>query len=425
MQPATNDIVQAERATAAATYGSCTPAWMRSSRAAGGACIRASSCSASVTADETPGPEQPSNGSHEPPDRLRRDRRGAVPPRRAVHDDDAAADLRPSPRRRVRGRAAGSRRPRRVRRLARRQHDGGGADAAAAGDTARELYLFDTFAGMPPPGDEDAGTPASAPPTARAPAATQGVGGGVARGASGVLVAGYPPSASTSSRARSRTRSRSAPDGSRCCGSTPTGTRRPGTSSCTSTRSSRPAASLIVDDYGYWQGARQAVDEYIGSRGPGPATASTTRRASRSRPDMKLVMTLLVRDEEDILDAQIAFQLNSGVDFVIATDNRSEDGTAEILESYARQGVLHLLREEKEGKPLRTGTMGDPNGAHGGVRLRRDMGHQQRRGRVLVAARRNAEGGSGRRPEALREASPRWSDTSCPGPRAASPSPTG
>lgn len=60
---------------------------------------------------------------------------------------------------------------------------------------------------------------------------------------------------------------------------------------------------------------------------------------------MKLVMTLLARDEADIVDAQIAFHLNAGVDFVIATDNRSEDGTTEIFEQYARAGYLHLLRE--------------------------------------------------------------------------------
>ena len=60
---------------------------------------------------------------------------------------------------------------------------------------------------------------------------------------------------------------------------------------------------------------------------------------------MKLVMTLLVRDEADIVDAQIAYHLHAGVDLVIATDNRSEDETTEILERYAREGVLHLIRE--------------------------------------------------------------------------------
>jgi hypothetical protein len=60
---------------------------------------------------------------------------------------------------------------------------------------------------------------------------------------------------------------------------------------------------------------------------------------------VKLVLTLLARDEADIVDAQIAFHLHAGVDYVIATDNRSQDRTAEILERYERAGVLLLLRE--------------------------------------------------------------------------------
>jgi len=60
---------------------------------------------------------------------------------------------------------------------------------------------------------------------------------------------------------------------------------------------------------------------------------------------MKLAMTLLVRDEADIVDAQIAYHLHAGVDVVVATDNRSEDATTEILERYASEGVLHLIRE--------------------------------------------------------------------------------
>ena len=63
---------------------------------------------------------------------------------------------------------------------------------------------------------------------------------------------------------------------------------------------------------------------------------------------MKLVMTLLARDEADIVGDQIAFHLNAGVDFVIATDNLSQDGTTEILESHARDGHLHLIREDSE-----------------------------------------------------------------------------
>jgi Glycosyl transferase family 2 len=63
---------------------------------------------------------------------------------------------------------------------------------------------------------------------------------------------------------------------------------------------------------------------------------------------VKLVMTLLVRDEADIVDAQIAYHLHAGVDFIVATDNGSGDGTKEILESYARDGHLHLITQAGE-----------------------------------------------------------------------------
>ena len=60
---------------------------------------------------------------------------------------------------------------------------------------------------------------------------------------------------------------------------------------------------------------------------------------------MKLIMTLRTRDEADIVDAQISFHLNAGVDLIVATDHLSQDGTLDVLESYARSGQLHLLRE--------------------------------------------------------------------------------
>ena len=58
---------------------------------------------------------------------------------------------------------------------------------------------------------------------------------------------------------------------------------------------------------------------------------------------MKVVMTLLVRDEADIVDDHIAFHLAAGVDFIIAADNDSTDGTTEILELYAKDGHLHRI----------------------------------------------------------------------------------
>jgi hypothetical protein len=64
---------------------------------------------------------------------------------------------------------------------------------------------------------------------------------------------------------------------------------------------------------------------------------------------VKLVLTLLARDEADVLDAHLAFHLSAGVDHVIATDHRSTDGTTELLERYERAGKLHLIREDADG----------------------------------------------------------------------------
>jgi hypothetical protein len=63
---------------------------------------------------------------------------------------------------------------------------------------------------------------------------------------------------------------------------------------------------------------------------------------------MKLVMTLLARDEADVIDEWLAFHLNAGADFVVATDNRSVDGTTDVLERHEREGHLHLIRESGE-----------------------------------------------------------------------------
>lgn len=60
---------------------------------------------------------------------------------------------------------------------------------------------------------------------------------------------------------------------------------------------------------------------------------------------MKLVMTLLVRDEEDVLEANLLYHYAQGVDFVIATDNRSVDSTSDILKQFEHQGRLRYLFE--------------------------------------------------------------------------------
>lgn len=60
---------------------------------------------------------------------------------------------------------------------------------------------------------------------------------------------------------------------------------------------------------------------------------------------MTLVLTLLCRDEADILESMLRFHLERGVDLIIATDNGSVDGSLEILQRFERGGRLRLLQE--------------------------------------------------------------------------------
>ena len=63
---------------------------------------------------------------------------------------------------------------------------------------------------------------------------------------------------------------------------------------------------------------------------------------------MMLVLTLLCRDEADILESMLRFHLAQGVDRIIATDNGSIDGSLEILKRFERRGQLTLLQEAEQ-----------------------------------------------------------------------------
>ena len=60
---------------------------------------------------------------------------------------------------------------------------------------------------------------------------------------------------------------------------------------------------------------------------------------------MKLVMTLLVRDEADIIAQNLDHHLAQGVDAFIVTDNGSIDDTLTILRGYERRGLLEVIEE--------------------------------------------------------------------------------
>ena len=60
---------------------------------------------------------------------------------------------------------------------------------------------------------------------------------------------------------------------------------------------------------------------------------------------MKLIMTLKIRDEGDVIDENLRFHLAAGVDFFIITDNGSVDETPEILERYRKAGLAQILEK--------------------------------------------------------------------------------
>ncbi|MBC7594091.1 MAG: glycosyltransferase family 2 protein [Kineosporiaceae bacterium] len=53
-------------------------------------------------------------------------------------------------------------------------------------------------------------------------------------------------------------------------------------------------------------------------------------------------MTLMVRDEADVIASQIEHHIAQGIDLFIVTDNGSVDGTTEILQGYETTGILVL-----------------------------------------------------------------------------------
>lgn len=68
------------------------------------------------------------------------------------------------------------------------------------------------------------------------------------------------------------------------------------------------------------------------------------RKPRIERP--KVVMTLLVRDEADVIDLFIRYHARTGIDALIVTDNGSSDGTREILEQHRRDGSVTEIIDE-------------------------------------------------------------------------------
>lgn len=65
---------------------------------------------------------------------------------------------------------------------------------------------------------------------------------------------------------------------------------------------------------------------------------------------VKIVMTLMVRDEADVIAAMIEHHRAQGIDHVLVTDNASVDGTTQILEAYASTGFVTLWHDPEHRK---------------------------------------------------------------------------
>lgn len=62
-----------------------------------------------------------------------------------------------------------------------------------------------------------------------------------------------------------------------------------------------------------------------------------------SKPPLRIVATILAKDEEDIIGANIEHHVNQGVTHFIVTNNRSKDRTAEIASRYPE--VVEVIDE--------------------------------------------------------------------------------
>lgn len=89
---------------------------------------------------------------------------------------------------------------------------------------------------------------------------------------------------------------------------------------------------------------------FIGTRRKYLRVLAETPRAIRKHKQLRLVMTLLVKNEEDIIEENILFHQAMGVDGFIVTDNGSTDSTLSILRRYKDKGVvLELIQENGSG----------------------------------------------------------------------------
>lgn len=60
-----------------------------------------------------------------------------------------------------------------------------------------------------------------------------------------------------------------------------------------------------------------------------------------------IAMTMMVRDEADVVGAMIEHHLAQGIDLFLVTDNGSVDGTVEILQSFEARGLIEVAHDPR------------------------------------------------------------------------------
>ena len=67
---------------------------------------------------------------------------------------------------------------------------------------------------------------------------------------------------------------------------------------------------------------------------------------------MRLAMTILVRDAEDLIETNLRFHRAQGVDLFLIGDNGSTDRTLEILKPYREAGLVELYHIEGDARQV-------------------------------------------------------------------------
>ena len=160
-------------------------------------------------------------------------------------------------------------------------------------------------------------------------------------------------------------------------------------------------------DGGPSRGPRRAWSRPSGAIVPAPSRATTEGAEA-----VRLAMTILVRDAEDLIETNLRYHRAQGVDLFLIGDNGSTDRTLEILEPYREAGLVEL--EHIEGDARQVWSEGRTMLARKAYELGADWVIHDDHDEFWWPLTGNPQGGAGRDPGALRARSRRPAPSSSP-----------